>query len=111
MKYTILILLSTTEKWLRLTRPQRGEFVSTALEPIIGRYSDSLKLKMFDSESMNARHTDFIIIETNDLNKYYHFWEEIRDSKIYTEPYFIVNEIIVGQEEAFKEFEEAAGLR
>ena len=62
---------------------------------------------MFDSESTNANHTDFIFIETTNLNQYYYFWEEVRDSKICTEPYFTVNEIIVGQgqESGFKEFE------
>jgi len=54
---------------------------------------------------MNAKHTDFIIIETTDLDQYYYFWEEVRDSKIYTEPYFLINEIIIGKKDGFKEFE------
>ena len=105
MKYTIVILISTTEKWLRLSRPERNKFTEQVLDPILVKYKESLDVRMFDAESFNARNTDFIVIETTDLNQYYFFWEEIRDSKVYTEPYFIVNEIVVGKEDGFKEFE------
>jgi len=105
MKYTIVILISTTEKWLRLSRPERNKFTEQVLGPILVKYKESLDVRMFDAESFNARNTDFIVIETTDLNQYYFFWEEIRDSKVYTEPYFIVNEIVVGKEDGFKEFE------
>lgn len=106
MKHTIVILISTTEKWLRLSRKERNDFSEKVLGPIISKYSEFLSVRLFDAESFNARNTDFIIIETSDLNQYYYFWEEIRDSKVYTEPYFVVNEIVVGKEGGFKEFEE-----
>lgn len=111
MKYTIVILIATTEKWLRLSRKDRAAFVEKDLQPIIIKYSATVSVRMFDSESSHPKHTDFLIIETSSLRDYYHFWEEIRDSKIYTEPYFIVNEIVTGQENAFREFEETAGYR
>ncbi|HPH99671.1 MAG TPA: hypothetical protein PK772_05030 [Chitinophagaceae bacterium] len=105
MKYTIVILISTTEKWLRLTRKERNQFAEKNIYPLLDKYKKTLTLRMFDAEAFNAKHTDFLIIETYNLTDYYHFWEYIRDSKFYTEPYFIVNEIVVGQENAFKEFE------
>jgi hypothetical protein len=105
MKYTIAILLTTTEKWLRLARKDRQNFSEQVFEPLIHKYRETLKVRLFDSESFNAKNTDFMIIETSSLNDYYFFWEEIRDSKIYTEPYFIVNEIVVGKEEGYKEYE------
>ncbi|WP_166967576.1 darcynin family protein [Yeosuana marina] len=105
MKYTILILISTTENWLRLTREERNKFNETFFEPLMKKYSEFLNVRLFDSESTNAKHTDFIIIETSDLNQYYYFWEEVRDSEIYTVPYFKVDDIIIGQEGGFKEFE------
>lgn len=105
MKYTILILISTTEKWLRLARKDRTKYFEDFISPIINKYSKALTVRMFDAEAFNSRNTDFLIVETSNLNDYYYFWEQIRDSKIYTEPYFVVNEIIVGQENAFREFE------
>ena len=106
MKYTIVILVSTTTHWLRLSREDRNQYTITHIGPILAKYAPTVTLRMFDAEAFNARHTDFLIVETTDLKQYYHFWEEIRDSKIYTEPYFTINEIIVGREDAFKEFEE-----
>ncbi|MFN8575592.1 MAG: darcynin family protein [Candidatus Sericytochromatia bacterium] len=104
-KYTILILLSTTEKWLRLSRQERKDFFEKNINKVIEKYKDDLKLKLFDSEAFNSKYTDFIIIETENLTKYYFFWEEIRDSKIYTEPYFVINEIILGMEDGYKTYE------
>jgi len=106
MKYTIIILIATTEKWLRLSRKERREFFEHVLGPIMEKYRETVSVRLFDSEGFNAKNTDFIIIETTNLNDYYFFWEEIRDSKIYTEPYFMVNEIVVGKEEGYKEYEE-----
>src|SRR4051812_47788664 len=106
MKYTIVILVSTTAQWLRLSRKERNNYFEQDIGPILEKYNQVVTLRMFDAEAFNAKHTDFLIIETSSLKEYYHFWEEIRDSKIYTEPYFLINEIIVGREDAFKEFEE-----
>ena len=106
MKYTIVILISTTEKWLRLNRKERNNFFEQSLQPLVLKYGEYLNVRLFDAESFNAKNTDFLIIETSNLNQYYYFWEEIRDSKIYTEPYFIINEIVVGKEDGFREFEE-----
>jgi hypothetical protein len=105
MKYTIVILISTTENWLRLTRKQRNEYNEKFFIPLLKKYQEFLNVRLFDSESTHAQHTDFIIIETNDLKQYYFFWEEVRDSEIYTVPYFKINDIIIGQEDGFKEFE------
>src|SRR5258708_7130009 len=105
MKYTIVVLISTTKKWLRLSRKERNDFNEQFFVPLANKYKDFLKVKLFDSESTNSKHTDFLIVETIDLNQYYYFWEEVRDSKIYTAPYFKVNEIIIGKEDGFKEFE------
>jgi len=105
VKYTIIILIATTEKWLRLSRKERNNFFEKSLQPLTLKYEKFLSVRLFDAESFNAKNTDFLIIEATDLNQYYYFWEEIRDSKIYTEPYFIINEIVVGKEDGFKEFE------
>lgn len=111
MKYTIVILISATKLWLRLSRKDRNEFSEQTLMPIIMQYKKTLSVRMFDAESFNAKNSDFIIIETSHLNDYYHLWEQIRDSKIYTEPYFIINEIIIGKEDAFKDYEKSIGIR
>ena len=103
--YTILILLSTTEKWLRLSRKERNQFNADFFEPLLEKYGAFLSVSLFDAESTHAKHTDFMIIKTADLNQYYYFWEEVRDSKIYTEPYFHINDIIIGKADGYKEFE------
>lgn len=105
MKYTVLILLSTTENWLRLTREERNKFNEKFFVPLIKKYQEFIEIRLFDSESTHALHTDFMIIETTDLTQYYYFWEEVRDSEIYTIPYFKINDILIGQEDGFKDYE------
>lgn len=100
--------MTTTEAWLRLTRTQRRAFVEKRLNPIFGRYAASVQPRHIDAEAFTARCTDVLILEVSDLRQYYYFMEELRDTEVYTKPYFRVEEIIVGVENGFAEFEEQA---
>src|SRR5471030_1165199 len=66
MKYTIVILVSTTTHWLRLSREDRNQYTITHIGPILAKYAPTVTLRMFDAEAFNARHTDFLIVETTD---------------------------------------------
>lgn len=105
MHYSIFILLTTTEKWLKLSRTERSNFTDATITPIIKKYSDALTVTMHDAKGFHGRHTDFIYIKTGSLEQYYFFWEEIRDTSVFSEPYFMVNDIIIGIENGYKAFE------
>lgn len=105
MKYTILLLLNATKHWLGLTREERNQFFENEFMPIAAKFSHSISIRLFDSEAFHAKHSDFIMLEVTDLKDYYYFIEHLRDSKVYTVPYFEINDIVMGQENGFQQFE------
>ena len=108
MKYTIFMLLTATPAWLSLTREQRNEFVEGTLGPIVAKYEERVKVRFFDAEAFSARCSDIATFEVNDLKDYYYLLEELRDTAMFAQPYFQVNEIIPSIENGFAAFEEEA---
>ncbi|AFK03308.1 hypothetical protein Emtol_2170 [Emticicia oligotrophica DSM 17448] len=102
--YTILVLMNATPQWLSHTRSERADFFEKRIMPIFQKVSKTVKVQLFDSEYFHAQVSDFIIITTSDLEQYKLMIELLRDSKIYGEPYFQIKDIIVGQENAFEDF-------
>ena len=95
-----------TKHWLKLSREQRKGFVTQELNAIFATYAGKVSARFFDAEAFNANCSDVAIFETEDLKQYYFLMEEIRDSKIFTVPYFIFNDIIPSLEGGFVQFEE-----
>lgn len=104
--YTILILMNATPAWLSLSRDNRRKFIEESVTPIFKQVSKSVKVQLFDSEYFHAKVSDFMIVTTHNFDDYKFFIEFLRDTKIYSEPYFDIIDIIVGQEDAFKNFNE-----
>jgi len=104
--YTILLLMNATPQWLSLTREERTSFVEKELTPIIQRVSKTVKVSFYDSEYFHASVSDFMIINTSVLDDYKMFIELLRDTDVYSVPYFEIKDIIVGQENLFEYFNE-----
>ena len=105
MKYAILVLMTSTAEWLRLSRKQRNTYVTQELTPVFEKYAGKVSVRFLDAEAFTARCSDVVIFETEDLKQYYFLMEEIRDSKIFTVPYFQINDIIPCAEGGFVTFE------
>ncbi len=105
-KYTILILMNATPAWLSLSREARGEFFEKEVMPVFMKVGESVSVKLYDSEYFHGRVSDYLIVETTDLYQYKYMMEMLRDTKIYGVPYFDIVDIIPGQENAFREFDE-----
>jgi len=104
--YTILILMNATPKWLSHTRDERSAFFEKKVIPVFQKVSKTVKVQLFDSEYFHANVSDFMIATASSLDDYKLLIELLRDTKIYAEPYFEIKDIIVGQENAFKDFNE-----
>jgi hypothetical protein len=102
--YTVLVLLKATPQWLSLSRDKRSDFFDREILPIFRKVAQTVNIRFFDSEYFHAQVSDFMIIETADLTSYQLFTEQLRDTKIYSVPYFEINNIVLGQENAFLEF-------
>jgi chlorite dismutase len=103
VRYAIFGLATATEAWLRLSREQRRSFVESELGPMLARFPG--KVRWFDAEAFSTRCSDVILFETDDLREYTFLMERLRDSKVFTEPYFRFQELIPAVEEGFREFE------
>ncbi|WP_192348877.1 darcynin family protein [Algoriphagus sp. Y33] len=104
--YTVLVLLNAKPHWLALTRDQRSEFVEKELVPIFDRVSKNVSVRFFDSEYFHASISDFLILNATELEGYKLFIELLRDTKVYSIPYFEIKDIIIGQENLFEDFNE-----
>ncbi|OIN59573.1 darcynin family protein [Arsenicibacter rosenii] len=104
--YTILVLMNATPAWLTLSRSQRSCFVETELQPIFRRVSQTVTVRLFDSEYFHASVSDFMIVTTTVLHDYQLLIELLRDTPVYGIPYFRIVDIIVGQEALFEDFNE-----
>jgi len=106
MNYTILVLYRATNLWLSLSREQRETFYETKVIPIIQKFTGKLTVRLFDSEAFHAKTSDFMLIECANLKDYYFFMEYMRDTELFGKPYIEINDVIIGIEGGFEEFEE-----
>ena len=105
--YTFFLMLIATEHWLGLSRPERRRLTDDHVGAPLRTFSQ-LRLRYFDAEAFTADCSDLMMIETEDLTAYYDFIETLRDSPMFTVPYFRVVRIIPTIEDGFRQFEDRA---
>lgn len=105
MNYSILVLYKITPQFLSLSREKRGEVFEKTVIPIIQKFAGKLEVRMFDSEAFHANNSDFLFISCNDLKDYYYFIEHLRDTELFGKPYIELQDIIIGIEGGFSEYE------
>lgn len=108
MKYQILLLLKATPKWLGLSKAYREKVFTDVVYPLLFLFTDKLKIQVFSSEVFHASVSDTITIETENIQEYYRFFQQLKSSRIFSEEYFELNDVIVGLENGFRQFNEEA---
>lgn len=103
-KYTFFVLMNATKEWLSLSREARNSFTTTHLNPLFAKYS-SVSVRFYDAEAFSTRCSDLAVFETSNLPDYYFLIDGIRDTKVFTVPYFEFIEIIPAIEGGFAEYE------
>ena len=103
-KYTFFVHLRATKDWLALSRAERNEFTANTLRPILAAHPQ-VRVRWYDAEAFTARCSDIAVFETESIPDYYFVMDAIRDSKVFTVPYFEVIEIIPAVEDGFAEYE------
>ncbi len=94
-----------TRHWLSLPRDRRYQFTRQILNPIFEKY-DSVCVRFYDVEAFTAQCSDIAVFETEKLQDYYFLIDAIRDTEIFTLPYFEFVEVIPGIQGGFAEYEE-----
>lgn len=103
-RYTFFVHMNATAAWLRLERSARAHIFQQIEEEIFARYP-SVSVRLYDVEAFTAKCSDIAVFETAQLQDYYFLIEELRDSPVYTHPYFELVDIFPAIEGGFIEFE------
>ncbi len=103
--YVALVLLRATARWLRLPRVERNAFNDTVLAPVFAQYAGRVAVRHLDMEAFTGRCSDIALLETADPRAFYFLMEELRDTALFTEPYFEVVDILLGLEDGYRAFE------
>jgi len=106
-KYVVLVFMTATTDWLRLSRRERGEFTAQNISPILEKYAEKVTMRWLDAEAFTARCSDIALFETSDLVQYYFLMEELRDTAFFSQPYFRLEDVVISLEEGYQEFEAA----
>lgn len=102
IQYTIVMSYSFSNEWLAKPRTDRRRFEEEHLFPILARYRDRLKHTTFDADAFQTNTSDFMIIETEDLDAYYFMVEELRDSKLLGKGYAKIDNFMIGINNQYK---------
>jgi len=103
MRWTVFMLLKTRPDWLALNRTDRARIAGEAFASALP--DDRVRLRYFDAEAFSGKCTDVAMFETDDLQAYYFAVERLRDTPLFSHPYFEVVEIIPAMEDGFRTFE------
>lgn len=103
-QYTFFVHMNATKEWLSLSREARQEYFSNSQQEVFAQYP-GVNLRLYDVEAFSARCSDIAVYETDDIREYYFLIDALRDTKIYTVPYFDIVDIFPAIEEGFMEYE------
>ena len=109
-RLTVFVHLTATPAWVALTRPERQEVISTHIEPLL-RGHDAVTVRSFEAEAWSAAPSDVLLVETDDITAWSDLFEELRDTPLWSVPYFVVEQIVPAAEDAFIDYEQRTGQR
>lgn len=103
-KYTFFMHMNATKEWLSLSREERTAYFTGTIGELFARYP-SVSVRLYDSEAFTTKCSDIAVYETEILQDYYFLIDALRDSKIFTVPYFDIVDIFPAIEDGFMEYE------
>lgn len=104
MKYLIVVKYTFSTQWLRMARTEREKHEQVFRAGVVAPFADRLTVRHFDAEAFCADHSDFLVVETEDLRAYYYFIERLRDSDIIANGWAKITDISMGIEDGYKEY-------
>jgi hypothetical protein len=108
LHHVVFVHLTALPAWLGLSRDQRQEVVGQHAAPILAAYP-AVSVRWIDLEALTADSSDLLLAETEDLRSWYHMIEALRDTPLFTVPYFRLDRLLVGIEDGYRDYEKAQG--
>lgn len=104
MKYTIILMLKAKSTWWVMSKEYRQNMFKRDLFPLLSEYSNELQFQVFNSEAFHSSVSDFISIETQNLQAYYEFMQKLKATRLFAGEYFELQDLLMGAENGFKDF-------
>jgi Darcynin, domain of unknown function len=105
-RFTIFVFLRALPAWLALPREQRRALAEANVAAALK--GSGVALRHFDAEAFTAICSDISLFEADDLIAFYAVMERLRDSVLFTKPYFELVQIIPAIEDGFQHYEQTA---
>lgn len=107
--WVIVVQLTALPAWLALTREKRA----TIADRIGGeaRQHRDVRVRWLDAEAFTADCSDVLLAETSDLTAWYHLFEMLRDTELFTTPYFRLVGIVTCVEDGYRGYEKTLEAR
>lgn len=102
IEYAIVLSFSFSNEWLGLPRDERRAFEEKNVFPLFAKYADRVKRRSYDTDAFDTRASDFMILETQDLQAYYFLIEELRDSALLARGYCTIEDFKIGINNEYK---------
>jgi hypothetical protein len=106
IRWVFIVQLTALPCWLALDRERRRAVVA-GLEPVLGKHRD-VRVRWVDVEAFTADCSDVLIADTVDPRAWNHLFEALRDSVLFTTPYFRLERLLTGVEDGYRDYENTA---
>lgn len=107
--WVIVVQLTALPAWLALPRGQRTSVADRAGGEV--RQHRDVRVRWLDAEAFTAECSDVLLAETADLAAWYHLFETLRDTELFTTPYFRLERIVTGIEDGHRAHDKALETR
>lgn len=101
---TLFLHLRALPAWLALTRSERHRIGAEAIGEALAE--TGVTYRHFDAEAFSAECSDIAMLEAADHARLNRVMERLRDSAVFTRPYFELVSIIPAMEDGFRQFEQ-----
>ncbi len=84
-------------RWLSLSRELRQRHWKD-VSAIIRDYLGSVTFTYYDADAFHGEHSDIVICTTQDILRYHHMWDRIKDTPIFCEGFYHITDVRMGIE-------------
>lgn len=109
-RFTIFVHLTALPAWLALERTERQQIIAEHVQPLLIKH-DAVHVRWFDAEAWVVSPSDVLVAATYDLTAWSDLFEGLRDSPLWSVPYFRVELVLPTVEDGFADYERRTGQR
>jgi hypothetical protein len=97
---TVFMMVKTMPEWLGLPVAERFAHFHHYMNPILQKYENDVRCRIFDTEFFSTRVTDVWVWEAKSRHAYEMVVEELRETPLW-DHFFSIVEILAGVENAY----------